>query len=370
MRIGLNLLYLLPGIVGGTETYAAGLLQGLAGADRDNDYLVFVNAESAFWPIPDAPNIQRVVCPIRAANRIQRLVFEQAAMPRLAHAHRLGLLHSLGYVAPLKLPCPGVVTIHDMNTRGHGRSMGLCKRLILACMVRRSARRSSRVITVSEFSKREIISHLRLAPEKVTVVHEAPLIADRPAPPPFQRVGKRYLLAFASLSPHKNIPALIRAFALLAPDIPHQLVLAGHVPTDGTIRRAIAKRNLAGRVQLTGWLPRMEVEELLAGAEAFVFPSLYEGFGLPVLEAQAQGTAAICSNRGALPEVAGEGALFFNPESPRDMAETIRSCLSDAALREKLEQAGARNLRRFSWAKAAQETLTVYELAAGRTVKP
>ncbi len=370
MRIGLNLLYLLPGIVGGTETYASGLLQGLAAADRDNDYLVFVNAESTFWPIPDAPNMYRIVCPVRATNRFQRLAYEQLAMPGLADGHRLDVLHSLGYVAPLRLPCPGVVTIHDMNTKGHGRCMGRGKRLILAFMVRLSAMRSSRVITVSEFSKQEITTHLRLAPDKVTVVHEAPLVADRTADNAGPGAEKPYLLTFASLSPHKNIPRLIQAFALLAPTIPHQLVLAGHVPMDGAIRQAIADQNLTGRVQLTGWLPRKEVEDLLAKADAFVFPSMYEGFGLPVLEAQAQDTMVICSNKGALPEVAGEGAAFFNPESPQDMAETIRLCLFDPVLRQRLRQAGARNLSRFSWTTAACETLAVYELALGRAIRP
>ncbi|HDQ41340.1 MAG TPA: glycosyltransferase family 1 protein [Desulfonatronum sp.] len=362
MRIGLNLLYLLPGIVGGTETYAAGLLQGLAEVDDQNDYLVFVNAESAFWSLPKTKNIQRIVCPVRAQSRLKRLVHEQFALPGLAKAHRLDLLHSLGYIAPLRLPCPGVVTIHDMNTKGHGRSMGLPKRLLLSFLVRRSAQSSTHVITVSEFSKQEILSHLHLVPKKISVIHEAPLrgrlTADTPGSPD---VPRPYILAFASLSPHKNIPRLIEAFALLAPTIPHQLVLAGHIPADGGITQAIARCDLARRVTLAGYLPREKVHALLSAAELFVFPSLYEGFGLPVLEAQARGAVVACANQGALPEVAGNGAAFFAPESARDMAEVIRRCLFDLALRQRLQAMGQRNLDRFSWNKTAQETIAVYE---------
>lgn len=367
MRIGLNLLYLLPGIVGGTETYASGLLHGLAAMDDRHDYLVFVNAESAFWPLPKASNIHRIVCPIRATNRLQRLAYEQLALPGLADGHRLDLLHSLGYIAPFKPPCPGVVTIHDMNTKGHGKSMSPAKRLLLSLLVRLSARRSRHVITVSDFSKREILAHLGLSPEKISVTHEAPLFEDTtpsPAPP---SAGPS-ILAFASLSPHKNIPRLIDAFALLAPILPHRLILAGHIPTDGRIDRAIAQHSLTNRVTLAGYLSRAEVRSLLAAAEVFAFPSLYEGFGLPVLEAQAQGTVVACSNRGALPEVAGDGAAFFNPESTREMADVIFRCLTDPALRGRLLQQGARNVTRFSWSETARQTLAVYERVVGRKV--
>jgi glycosyltransferase involved in cell wall biosynthesis len=362
MRIGLNLLYLLPGIVGGTETYAAGLLHGLAEVDGENDYLVFVNAESSSWPLPRVHNIRRIVCPVRAQSRLKRLLHEQLALPRLARAHRLDLLHSLGYVAPLRLPCPGVVTIHDMNTKGHGRSMGLCKRLLLAFLVQRSAHGSAHVITVSDFSKREIRAQLRLSPEKISAIHEAPLPGARPAAGPGSpNAPSPYVLAFASLSPHKNIPRLIEAFALLAPSIPHRLVLAGHVPADRQIDRTIARHGLADRVTLTGYLPQTEVGSLLAAADLFAFPSLYEGFGLPALEAQAQGVVVACANRGALPEVAGTGAAFFDPESIQNMAETIRHCLFDQELRRLLQENAARNLGRFSWNKAARQTLAVYE---------
>lgn len=385
LRVGLNLLYLLPGIVGGTETYAAGLVRGLAEVDDGVEYVVFLNRESADWPLPDIPAFQRVVCPVRASSRAWRLLYEQFRLPALARRHNLDVLHSLGYVAPVLGRCPGVVTIHDMNTKGHGRSMPLFKRLTLALLVRLSAQAARQVITVSEFSRREIHRHLGLPLKRIHVVHEAPLPLEWENPSasihqeesplstfgasplhPSPQSDTPYILAFASQSPHKNIPRLIEAFARIAPSVPHHLVLAGHLPGDGAVDQAIHRWDIAHRVRPTGYLPRPEVERLLSGAALFVFPSLYEGFGLPVLEAQAAETPVACARRGALPEVAGEGAVFFDPENVLDMAATLAHALTDEDLRANLIALGRLNLERFSWIEAARRTLNLYARAAWR----
>ncbi|GAB6061134.1 glycosyltransferase family 4 protein [Desulfonatronum parangueonense] len=378
MRIGLNLLYLLPGIVGGTETYAAGLLRGLADVDDQLEYIVFVNQESSLWPLPDIPAMQRVVCPVRATNRLQRLVFEQTRLPALAREHSLDLMHSLGYVTPIFNSCPSVVTIHDMNTKGHGRSMPLWKRMILSLLVRRGAYASRAVITISEFSRNEINAHLGLPLDRIHVVHLASDLSDEylseqsesasesHLPDPPEELAGPYILAFASQSPHKNIPRLIEAFARIAPSFPHNLVLAGHLPQDGAADAAIARWGLADRVRVTGFLPRDRVMRLMEKAELFVFPSLYEGFGLPVLEAQALGTPVACSQRGALPEIAGESAVYFDPEQVLDMAATLAHILSDEELRTQLAVKGISNLSRFSWTAAARKTLDIYAMAAWR----
>lgn len=365
-RIGLNLLYLLPGVVGGTETYAAGLLQGLAEEDDGLEYVVFVNQESADWPLPQSPCMHRVVCPVRATNRVRRLVFEQTRLPGLVRRRGLDVLHSLGYIAPLPGSCPGVVTIHDMNTKGHGQSMPWLKRMILASLVRRGAYAARMVITVSEFSRREIHRHLGLPLERIQVVHEAPL-PPAPAMPdnaPLPDIGGPFVLAFASLSRHKNIVRLIQAFSRIAAYFPHKLVLAGHVPDSGEIDAAIRRHDVTERVVVTGFLPGSSVRGLLAKADLFAFPSLYEGFGLPLLEAQAADTPVACSNRGALPEVAGGSALLFDPEQVVDMAATLAHALSQEEVRRQLVAQGRVNLKRFSWAKAARETLRIYARAA------
>ncbi|SDB43567.1 Glycosyltransferase involved in cell wall bisynthesis [Desulfonatronum thiosulfatophilum] len=378
IRIGLNLLYLLPGIVGGTETYASGLLRGLAEVDDQLEYVVFMNQESARWPLPEIPVIRRVICPVRATNRLQRLAFEQTRLPAMAREHDLDLMHSLGNVSPIFNSCPSVVTIHDINIKGHGRSMPLLKRVILAFLVRRGAYATRAVITNSEFSRGEIHRHLGLPLDRIHVVplasdlrddilsEQSGFASDTDTPDQPGEIDGPYILAFASQSSHKNIPRLIEAFARIAPSFPHNLVLAGHLPRDGATDAAIARWNMTDRVRITGFLPRANVMRLMEKAELFVFPSLYEGFGLPLLEAQTMGTPVACAQRGALPEVAGESAVYFDPEQVLDMAATLAHLLSDEELRTQLVAKGYKNQQRFSWTAAARKTLDIYAMAAWR----
>ena len=370
MKIGLNLLYLLPGIVGGTETYAAGLLNGLSRVDVENEYVVFVNSESASWPMPGRENFRRILCPVKASNRAGRYFFEQVRLPKVLKEKGVDLVHSLGYVGPLRPPCPAVLTLHDLHYL-HYRAMGniipWCKCLILGNLVNQCARRATSVITVSDFSREEICRELKLAREKVTVTKEAPSdLSQRDHRGEKAEVLREhgvsgpYIVAFAGGALHKNIPRLLEAYGALGGKTGHKLVLIGHLPRD------IEKTNLPESVVATGYVPSEHLSPLLAGAEVFVLPSLYEGFGLPALEAQQAGVPVVCSNVASLPEVAGEGALFFNPLSVQEMAEAIARVLKDKTLRENLQKKGFENVARFSWEKTARETVAVYERVYGR----
>ena len=139
MKIGLNLLYLLPGIVGGTETYAAGLLNGLSKVDGENEYLVFVNSESASWPMPGRENFRRILCSVKASNRAGRYFFEQVRLPKVLKEKGVDLVHSLGYVGPLRPPCPAVLTLHDLNYRAIGSTMPWYRHLVLESLVDRKS---------------------------------------------------------------------------------------------------------------------------------------------------------------------------------------------------------------------------------------
>ena len=362
MKIGINLLYLLPGIVGGTETYAAELLNGLSKVDGENEYLVFVNQESASWPIPGRENFRRILCSVKASNRAGRYFFEQVRLPKVLKENGVDLVHSLGYVGPLRPPCPVVLTLHDLNYRAIGDTMPWYRHLVLENLVNQCAKRAAEVITVSDFSREEICRELKLARDKVTVTREAPrdfsqrdyggetaeLLREH-------GISRPYIAAFAGGALHKNIPRLLEAYGMLSGKIGHKLVLIGHLPRD------IEKTNLPESVIATGYVPSEHLLPLLAGAEAFVLPSLYEGFGLPALEAQQAGVPVVCSNVASLPEVAGEGALYFNPLSVQEMAEAIARVLKDKTLRENILKKGFENVARFSWEKAARETLAVYE---------
>jgi glycosyltransferase involved in cell wall biosynthesis len=366
MKIGINLLYLLPGVVGGTETYAAGLLHGLAEIDDRNEYVIFVNRESESWPLPQAVNFTRVVCPVQAAGRAFRYLFEQVRLPRLLAQYHIEVVHSLGYVGPLLAPCPSVVTIPDLNYMTLRHSMPGVKRTALHFFSMQSAKRANHVITISDFSKREICRTIKLDPGKITVTHLGPMrngatsssgnwmeLTKR------YRIREPYVVAFGGRTLNKNIPHLIRAFALVKDTFPHSLVLIGHLPAD--VDLATESEGIRDRMTMTGYVPEEHVLPLLSHADLFVLPSLYEGFGLPVLEAQQATVAVACSTAGSLPEVGGEGALYFDPTSIVHIADTIRRCLADETLRSELILKGCANLSRFSWDKTARETLSVYQ---------
>jgi glycosyltransferase involved in cell wall biosynthesis len=361
MRIGLNLLYLLPGIVGGTEVYAAGLLAGLAQIDGENEYIVFVNRESAAWPLPDAPNFVREVCPVRAVSRVRRYFFEQFRLPSMLKKYEIDVVHSLGYVGPLWTPCLTVVTEHDLNYLAIGQTMPLGKRYLLRFFSVQAAQRAKAVITVSSYSKSVICDELKIHPNKVTVTLEGPRWNENFLPQDVVSkvrasygISGPYLVAFGGGALHKNIPRLLQAFVELKKELPHKLVLIGHLPHN------INLGELPEDIIATGYVPAEHVLPLLMGAELFVLPSLYEGFGLTVLEAQQAGVPVVCSTAASLPEVGGKGAFYFDPTSVESLTGAIRCCLMDSNLRSQLIAYGQENLKRFSWEKTAQQTLEVY----------
>ncbi|MFX0197328.1 MAG: glycosyltransferase family 4 protein [Candidatus Hodarchaeota archaeon] len=367
MKIGINLLYLLPGVVGGTEIYADSLLYALAQVDEQDEFIVFVNRESKNWSLPEAQNFNRVVCPVRATSRGRRYLFEQLQLPRLLTKCKIDVVHSLGYVGPLLAPCPSVVTIPDLNYITLKHSMPSRKRIALRFFSTKSAQWANRVITISNFSKGEISRGLKLNPNKITVTHLGPI---RDGNTNFSEnwvelkhrygIQKRYVVAFGGGSLHKNIPRLIRAFALVKDEFPHFFMLIGRIPSNVDFSAESIGREVRDRVIITGYVPRDHIMPLLSHADLFVLPSLYEGFGLPVLEAQQAAVAVACSTAGSLPEVGGDGALYFYPNSVESIAQTIRHCLADAELRSQLILKGQENLKRFSWKKTAIETLAVY----------
>jgi len=372
MRIGLNLLYLLPGVVGGTETYAAGLLDGLAEVGHQHDFFAFVNRESREWPLPTRPNFHRILCPISATHRARRYTFEQLCMPILLRKYELDLLHSLGYVAPICLPCPSVVTIHDLNYQAFGSGMATNKRAALAVFVHQAAMRADRIITPSRFSRKQILDSYRdVPPERIVVIEDAvrrrhPLQVSREqAMAKLERYGLRqpYLMAFGNRGANKNVPRLVLAYKKAREQygISHQLVIAGRLsPSD---LKPYTEGLEATNLIVTGYLEDISLQVLLRHASMFVIASTYEGFGLPVLEAMEAGVPVVSSNAAALPEVCGNAAVLFDPFSIDDMAAKIASVASDESLQDRLIELGRENISRFSWTKAAIETLNTYQEA-------
>jgi glycosyltransferase involved in cell wall biosynthesis len=367
MRIGLNLLYLIPGVVGGTETYAVSLVRALASIDGVNQYFLFVNRESAELELPDAANFHRVTCDVHATRRGLRYAWEQLVLPFQLGYYDLDLVHSLGYVGPLASPCPSIVTIPDLNYISLREFIPATRRRVLEFFSVQAARRSAQVITISHFSKAAIAREIKLNPDRITVTHlgagwvEGEDNRSRdPAIMEFYHLPARYVVAFGGASPHKNIARLVSAFVNVAHEYPHSLVLLGHLPPDTDLESVTQRAGLRGRILTLGYVPREHIGPILRRADLFVLPSLYEGFGMPILEAQSSSVPVACATAGSLPEVAGDGAEFFDPLSVDDISRAMRRCLSDASLRAAMRVRGAQNVRRFTWVETARQTLNVY----------
>lgn len=367
MRIGINLLYLIPGVVGGTETYAAGLLSGLSQIDNKNEFFIFVNRSAADWPIPEKKNFTRIVCSVEGPIRYRRYFFEQFRFPKLLSQYKIDLVHSLGYVCPLRSPCPSVVTIPDLNYIDIAHTIGKGKRFVLKYFSTQAAKRANHVITISNFSKERFRQILKLPAEKITVTLLSSNMEENTASSinadellRHYGIKEPYIIAFGGGSIHKNIPRLIQAFVSLKDSFAHNLVLIGHIPPNIDLPTLLNDHGLNGRLIATGYVPNSHIDLLLSQADLFVLPSLYEGFGLPLLEAQKAGVAVACSTAGSLPEVAGASVIFFDPFSADSIAQTIRKCLSDNSLRAEFRRLGQDNLKNFSWEKTAMETLSVY----------
>jgi glycosyltransferase involved in cell wall biosynthesis len=368
--VALNLLYLIPGVIGGTETYAYSLIHSIAALDDENEYVVFLNKLAADIDITPGPNFRRVICPFIPLRRIVRYGWEQGILPFQLGREKIDIVHSLGYVAPLAARSRQIVTVHDLNFLSHGGWGTAQGRRILRFFVERNVRRADHVITISGFSRAGLISKLGIPPEKVSVTHEA-AARHLENPDPAARShydpagGTPYILAFSALPMHKNIARLVRAFEQIQDVVPHSLVVVGNLPGNPEYRRRLEAK--AGRrIHFTGYLSDADMAAALKGASLLAFPSLYEGFGLPVIEAQQAGIPVTCSAVAALPEVAGAGAHYFDPLSVESIAAALRKCLLDADLRETLVREGYENARRFSWEKTARETLAIYEATGAR----
>ncbi len=370
-HIGLNLIFLVPGETGGMEIAARELIPALlAAAPAGMRFTAFVNRElSATGELRE--QLPLVTVPVRAHNRIQWVLGEQALLAPLAMRARVDLVHSLASTAPLWGRFRRVTTVHDLIYARFPEAHSGLRGKGMRVLVPAAARRSQRVIADSSSTREDLIELLALPAERIDVVPLGLGATRRPPPTDGQALRERLLLAdrrvVLSLSakrPHKNLLALIGALARMpVPERP-ALVLAGY-PTEHEAQLRARARELGVErdVRFPGWLSDADVEGLWAIAAAFVFPSLYEGFGLPVLEAMARGVPVACSNATSLPEVAGDAALLFEPHDEAAIADALSRLLSDAALAERLRAAGRERVRAFTWERTARATIDSYERA-------
>jgi glycosyltransferase involved in cell wall biosynthesis len=306
-----------------------------------------------------------------------RALIEQSWLPARARADRVELLHSLGTTGPVLGRVPSVVTVLDLIYHHVPGTFPKPARLGLELIVPRAARHARRVIAISEFGAEDIAANLDTPRTKIDVVHLGP-----GSPPGHDftaeaalrdklgiRPASEVVLCVSAALAHKNLPRLIDAFASVVTrhDRDAVLVLVGHGGGTGAemLRAHAAQAGIGDRVILTGWIEQAELEGLYRCATVFAYPSLLEGFGLPILEAMNRGVPVACARASSLPEVGGDAAEYFDPTDTDAISAAIASLLCDEDRRQKLVARGRERVARFSWERCARETLAVYRQALG-----
>ncbi len=374
VHIGLNLIFLVPGETGGMEVAARELIGPLLRcAPAGMRFTAFINREAAAAGGPWGELLPSVTVPVHARSRPQWVLGEQTLLPVLAVRAGVDLMHSLASTAPLAGPFRRVVTVHDLIYARFPEAHAGIRDKGMRLLVPAAARRSDRVIADSESTREDLLTLIAIPPGRIDVVPLG-LGASRRAEPlgeaatrkRFELGERDVMLALSAKRPHKNLLALIEALALIPVAERPILVLPGY-PTDheAELRARAAALGLEADVRFPAWVSAAELEGLWRLTRAFVFPSLYEGFGLPVLEAMARGVPVACSDASSLPEVAGEAALLFDPRSVEQIAAAMSRLLNDADLRRKLAEQGAARAALFTWKRTAELTLAVYARALG-----
>ncbi|MCC6291637.1 MAG: glycosyltransferase family 4 protein [Bryobacterales bacterium] len=347
----------------GNEVYIRSLLNEAAAMDSGHELIAYVSEPGASKQLDN-----RIQCWQVSRNPFKRLGWD---LRRCLLRDRPDLLH-IQYTGPLFSPVPIVVSVHDVSFVERPEFFPAARVAQLQRTVPRTIRQAVAILTPSEFSARAIQRVYGTAPEKIHVVHNGVSASFRPVSREVARaeVERRYgvpgpyLLTVGDLQPRKNQVGLIAAFEDLMrerPELPHHLVMAGkgnwHA---GEVMQRARRSALSGRIHFTGFVPDEALLHLYGGCDLFVFPSFYEGFGIPIVEAMACGRAVACSNTSATAEVADGAALLFSPDETREMAAAIRDVLLDPELRLRMERLGQQRAAMFRWRPAAERTMEIY----------
>jgi glycosyltransferase involved in cell wall biosynthesis len=375
LRILINALAI---VGGGGVSHLKGILPALGEVDPDNTYLVLRTPWQPFWDFDLPANVRLVTAPLANQRNVpQRALWEQFALPSFIRQQAVDVLFCPTDIASLLAPCPEVLAIRNPNPYlGGGMDRGLVysinRKILLRNLTGLSARKSRTVIFVSDFSRSVVCSVLRIPRQKTAVVHHGlhPMFHERPGPKiePAEVMGQPYLLSVSSIAAHKNYPFLAQVFARLArdPNFKHHLILAGPPVFQQDVERIkeiTREANVADRVHLLGQVPYEDLPALYRGADLFVFPSLLETFGHPLIEAMASGLPVVASNRTSIPELCGDAALYFDPEECQDAIDQITRLLADHALRQELVEKGLTRSRDFTWQNAARQTAAILQAA-------
>ena len=366
MRIAINTLAMKRELYG-VGNYIKNLVWSLAGIDRENEYVLFASAENACHLQGLGENFSIEFAP---SNRTLRLPWEQSVLPLRLKQKRIDVCHGATFVTPLLKTCGHVVSIHDMTFHLTPERHSLLKRAYFRAMIPQMARRSERVIAISESTKRDLVSLLEIKEEKICVTHLGVDKRFRPVTDEQEltrvrqkyKLSPKYILYVGLIEPRKNVETLVDAYHADSLHTEFELVLAGNLGWGyRPLLKKVANSHVRNRIRMPGYVADADLPALFSMAATFVYPSVYEGFGLPVLEAMACGAPVITSQVSSLPEVAGDAAILVDPTDPKSLASALQKALADEHLRKSLSERGIQRAQLFTWEKTAQKTLGVYK---------
>jgi len=372
LRIGINTLVAVPSGIGGAQTYLRKLIENLAKIDKLNKYFLFVAPWNKGLFQVRQKNFQQIICNIPRKFLTRRVLYEQTSLPILTWRNRIDVLHSPASVSPFILPCPCVLTIHDVIPFVFPELIPKIPRHYWNIAYRISARLAHFIITDSYSAQKDIAKYLGISKKRLKVVYLASSqqklgVKDKRQLISVQnnkRDNLPYILWVGKMFTHKNLDRVLRAYSKLIKikHINHQLIICGMRGWGYPIfARTVEELNLQDRVIFKGYVPDDVLRSMYTKASLFVFPSLIEGFGLPIIEAMSYGVPVITSNYGAMAEVAGDAALLVDPYSVDEIAEAMHRDLTNETLRAALTKKGLKRASQFSWEITARETLAVYK---------
>ena len=375
MKVGVNTLFLIPGEVGGSETYLRDVLRHAVGRHPDVEWTLFTNVEnheSFQQSFSSDANVHLQSLGVRARHRAGRIIREQCQLPFAVRRADVDVLWSPGYTSPAWVPCPQVVSVLDMQYREFPEDLSPLALLATRILVPMAVRTARRVITLSVFSRSQILKYLNVRPDKIIPIHLAARGEFSEGLSGEEGVTRRsalipsepYILCVAHTYPHKNVHTLVKAYSAIEAESPCNLVLVGTEQRgEPLVASALTKCGHPDRVIRLKGLDRRDLIAIYQGASVFAFPSLYEGFGLPVLEAMAAGVPVVTTERGPSREIGGETVRYFDGTAP-DLARQISGVLAlDKAGRDEWVRKARERAATFSWEQTADQTLDVLRAA-------
>lgn len=352
-------------VKGGSRTYASNLLKNIS--KKENIVLFGVSEFDGYKCVPEPSNQQ---------NPFFRLYYDYIKLPRLLKKHKMDVFHGLKGVGPKTTKVKTIITVHDLYVLRYPNFASVKDKIYWKYISLRQIKRSDKIIAVSSSTKSDLITFLKIEPEKIKVIYESfnkelYKIRENAKERVINHLEKKsifiqdtkIILNVNTIQPRKNIVNLIKAFNIIAPHFEdYILIIAGRIGwKTRKIFEEYKKSPFKERIHFIGFAPDEIVADLYNIAKVFVYPSFYEGFGLPILEAQACGCPVVTSNISSMPEVAGDGAELIDPNNAEDIANSVIKILDDKEYRNKLIKKGFENIKRFSWKKCAEDTVKTYE---------